>query len=159
MNEIKTGMKYCRRAEYEKCQKGAGPETGQRDERNRNGHEILSKSRMTENVKDAGLETGQRDERNRNGHEILPKSRMTENVKDAEPETGQRYERNRNGHEILPKRRMRRMLKKIEHQLLRSKPDREWAREHAVDIPKGAEQGKCPEREQVFRELNSQYER
>ena len=60
---------------------------------------------------------------------------MTENVKDAGPETGQRDERNRNGHEILPKSRMR------------SKPDREWAREHAVDIPNGAEQGKCPERE------------
>ena len=87
MNEIKTGMKFCRRAEYEKCQKGAGPETGQRDERNRNGHEILPRSRI------------------------------------------------------------RRMPKRFEHQLLRSKPDREWAREHAVDIPKGAEQGKCPERE------------
>ena len=46
VNEIKTGMKYCRRAKYEKCQKGAGPETGQRDERNRNGHEILPRSRM-----------------------------------------------------------------------------------------------------------------
>ena len=102
---------------------------------------------MTENVKKAGLETGQRDERNRNGHEKLPKSRMTENVKEAGPETGQRDERNRNGHEILPKKRMRRMPKRFEHQLLRSKPNREWAREHAVDIPKGAEQGKCPERE------------
>ena len=46
MNEIKTGMEYCRRAEYEKCQKGAGPETGQRDEQNRNGHEILPRSQI-----------------------------------------------------------------------------------------------------------------
>ena len=65
-----------------------------------------------ENVKKAGPETGQRDERNRNGHEILPKSRMTENFNKAGPETGQRDERNRNGHEILPKSRMRRMPKR-----------------------------------------------
>ena len=67
---------------------------------------------------------------------------MTKDIKEAGPETDQRDERNRNGHEILPKSRMRRMPKRFEHQLLRSKPDREWAREHAVDIPKGAEQGK-----------------
>ena len=72
---------------------------------------------------------------------------MTENVKEAGPETGQRDERNRNGHEILPEGRVRRMPKRFEHQLLGRKPDREWAREHAVDIPRGAEQGKCPERE------------
>ena len=43
--------------------KKAGPETGQRNERNLNGHEILPKSRMTENVKKDGPETDQRDER------------------------------------------------------------------------------------------------
>ena len=160
MNEIENGHEILPQNRMTENVKKAGPETGQRDERNRNGHEILPKSRMTENVKKAGPQTGQRDERNRNVHEILPKSRMTENVKKAGPETGQRDERTRNGHEILPKSRMRRMPKRFEHQLLRSKPDREWAREHAVDIPKGAEQVKCPEgEEQVFRELNSRYER
>ena len=48
----------------------------------------------------AGLETGQGDERNRNGHEILPKSRMTEMSKRPglkrardmnEIETGMKY--------------------------------------------------------------------
>ena len=65
-----------------------------------------------------GSETGQRDERNQNGHEILPKSRIQKCQKGAGPETGQRDGQNRNGHEILPRSRIRRMSKELEHQLL-----------------------------------------